>query len=165
MVENEFSRNQNETIGGCEMAKYKKPKHQEILTKFIETFENGKPFTSSEIRMNGIKLSQLKKTVKEYILKAGIETDKPVEVIIWQEIDYCSMMGFKFRSIASLGYQVLGESIRYWEKREKTLQQLEEEKEKEKMLAEQNNSYEDVGSRNNERLANTRKKIAWADDE
>lgn len=143
----------------------KKPKHIEIVTKFHETFENGQPFTSSEFRMNSIKLTNLKKTVKTYLVSANIETEKSVEQIIWEAIDYAAMKGMKFRSIASLGYGILKESINYWAKREAMIEKIKEEEEKEKEMAEQNKSYEEIGNQNNERLANTRKRILWAEEE
>ena len=133
----------------------KKPTHQELLGKFLSTFEKGKPFTKAEIRMNGIKLGQLKKDVKAYKEEMGIE--KPVEVIISEAIDYASIMNCKFRSVSSLGYDILRKSVEYWAKREKTLEMLEKQKEEENKLE----SYESVGVKNNERKANDKSKPAW----
>ncbi|WP_257064247.1 hypothetical protein [Priestia megaterium] len=88
-----------------------------ILDLFIQYFEGEKKFTPSENKMNGIKLSQLRKSVKKYIEDNNIETDLSVEQIIIDTIEYSAMIGMKFRSIASLGYSVLGDSINYWVKR------------------------------------------------
>ena len=107
--------------------------NKEILSYFIECFEGDKPFTPSEHRMNGIKLAQLKKNVKAYITDNDVETDKSVEQIILDAIKYAKMIGMKFRSVASLGYDILPKSIEFWKKREKLLEKKEKElKEKEK---------------------------------
>ena len=107
-----------------------KPKHKEILTHFLETFLPDQTLTSSQYKMQSVKLSQLKKVVKEYIVTANIDTDKSVEQIIWETIDYAGMTGCKFKSIASLGYDILGKSIKYWIKHEQALKEKEEEAER-----------------------------------
>lgn len=101
---------------------------RDITDRFILYFEGDKPFTPSEKRLMGIKLSQLRKSVKQYIEDNQIETNLSVNEIIMDCIEYSKMMGYKFRSIASLGYNVLGDSIRYWEKRRKLMAIHEEEK-------------------------------------
>lgn len=88
-----------------------------ILDLFVQYFEGNKKFTPSEHRMNGIKLSQLRKNVKKYIEDNNIQTNLTVEEIIIDTIEYSKMIGMKFRSVASLGYNVLGDSINYWAKR------------------------------------------------
>jgi len=93
--------------------------NREITDKFILYFEGDKPFTPSEKRMLGIKLAQLKKNVKQHIEDNNIQTDLSIPEVIMDIIEYSKMMGYNFRSIASLGYNVLGESINYWQKRRK----------------------------------------------
>jgi len=101
---------------------------RDITDRFILYFEGDTPFTPSEKRMMGIKLSQLRKNVKQFIEDNQIETELSVNEIIMDIIEYSNMMGYKFRSIASLGFNVLGESIKYWEKRRKLIAIREEEK-------------------------------------
>ena len=90
-----------------------------ITDRFIEAFEGDQPFTPSEKRMLGIKLSHLKKNIKQHLASTGRITDLSVEQIILDAIEYSVMTNMKFRSIASLGYNVLDPSIDYWEKRRK----------------------------------------------
>lgn len=99
---------------------------KEILGHFFNTFDNGKIRTSSEFRMQAIKLKNLKKVVKEYLESANIKTDKSVEQIIMEAIDYAKMTGCKFNSIASIGYDVLPKSIMYWQKVELAAKQKKE---------------------------------------
>ncbi|MEM5838901.1 hypothetical protein [Bacillus sp. LMB3902] len=101
-----------------------------ILDKFILYFEGDKPFTPSEKRMLGIKLSQLRKNVKDYIESNNIETDLSINEIIMDTIEYSKMMNYNFRSIASLGYNVLGDSIKYWRKRREIIAMKEKENDK-----------------------------------
>ena len=108
----------------------KKPNSRDIMDLFVEKFEGDKPFTPSQHRMNGIKLSQLRKNVKQYIEDNNIETNLSVNEIIIDIIEYSSMIGMKFRSIASLGYEVLPESIEYWKKRRSILKDYNKDKEK-----------------------------------
>src|SRR5699024_11817095 len=108
----------------------KKPNSRDIMDLFVEKFEEDKPFTPSQHRMNGIKLSQLRKNVKQYIEDNNIETNLSVNEIIIDTIEYSSMIGMKFRSIASLGYEVLPESIEYWKKRRSILKDYNKDKEK-----------------------------------
>lgn len=108
----------------------KKPNSRDIMDLFVEKFEGDKPFTPSQHRMNGIKLSQLRKNVKQYIEDNNIETNLSVNEIIIDTIEYSSMIGMKFRSIASLGYEVLPESIEYWKKRRSILKDYNKDKEK-----------------------------------
>lgn len=90
-----------------------------ITDRFIAAFERGKPFTPSEKRMMGIKLAQLKKSIKEHLETTGRQTDLSIEQIIADCLEYSIMTNKPFRSIASLGYEVLDPSIEYWEKRRK----------------------------------------------
>lgn len=107
--------------------------NRDILDEFIMAFENGKPFTSSEKKLAGIQLSQLRKTVKQYLEDAEIETDLSINEIIMDEIKYAVMSNKKFRRIASLGYDILGESIDFWEKRRKILEKKANQKENKKL--------------------------------
>lgn len=104
-----------------------KIKNRDITDRFIEVFENGKPFTPSEKRMMGIKLAQLKKNIKAHIEATGRQTDLSVEQIIMNAIEYAVMTRKTFRSIASLGFEILDESLDYWEKRSK-LEEVHKEK-------------------------------------
>lgn len=88
-----------------------------ITDKFIAAFENGKPFTPSQLRLMGIQTAQLKKNIKKYLESLDEPVDLSVEEIIMDNIEYSSMIGMKFRSIASLGYESLPKSIEYWKKR------------------------------------------------
>lgn len=112
------------------MAKYNS---RDITDRFILYFEGDEPFTQSEKRMLGIKLSALRKTVKQYIEDNNIQTDLSVNEVIMDTMEYSKMMNYKFRSIASLGYSVLGESIKYWDKRRRIMAQKELEKETTKL--------------------------------
>src|SRR5699024_4297511 len=71
----------------------KKPNSRDIMDLFVEKFEGDKPFTPSQHRMNGIKLSQLRKNVKRYIEDNNIETNLSVNEIIIDTIEYSSMIG------------------------------------------------------------------------
>lgn len=139
--------------------------HKDILEHFINTFMSDKVLTSSEYRMQSIKLSQLKKTVKKYIDEAGINTDKSVEKIIMEAITFAGMSGRKFTSIASIGYDILPKSIAYWAKMDMLTKQKEEEV---KNKANSTASEQEVkAAENNERMAETRKLPKWLqiDDE
>lgn len=107
--------------------------NRDILDEFIMAFENGKPFTSSEKKLAGIQLSQLRKTVKQYLEDAKIETDLSINEIIMDEIKYAVMSDKKFRRVASLGYDILGESIEFWEKRRKIIKKRANQKESKKV--------------------------------
>lgn len=98
-----------------------------ITDRWIAAFERGKPFTPSEKRMMGIKLSQLKKSVKEHLESTCRQTNLSIEQIIIDCLEYSVMINKPFRSIASLGYEVLDPSIEYWEKRRK-LEVIKKEK-------------------------------------
>lgn len=97
----------------------KKITNRMITDRFIAAFERGKPFTPSEKRMLGIKLAQLKKSVKQHIEDTGRQTNLSIEQIIMDCLEYSVMVNKPFRSIASLGFEVLDPSIDYWEKRRK----------------------------------------------
>jgi hypothetical protein len=99
-----------------------------ITDKFILYFEGETPFTPSEKRMMGIKLSQLRKNVDQFIQENNIETDLSTNEIIMDTIEYSKMINMKFRSIASLGFNVLGDSIEYWQKRRRIMDQKADEK-------------------------------------
>jgi hypothetical protein len=111
-----------------------KIKNRDITDRFIAAFEQGKPFTPSEKRMIGIKLSHLRKSVNQYIEDNAVETELSVNEMIMDAIEYSVMIGMKFRSIASLGYDVLPKSIEYWKKR----RVLEEHQNTESMQQEEN---------------------------
>src|SRR5699024_786989 len=111
----------------------KKPNSRDIMDLFVEKFEGDKPFTPSQHRMNGIKLSQLRKNVKQYIEDNNIETNSSVNEIIIDTIEYSSMIGMYIRSIGSLDYEVLPESIEYSKKRPSILEEYNKDKEKEDM--------------------------------
>ena len=96
-----------------------KIKNRDITDRWIAAFEKGKPFTPSEKRMMGIKLAQLKKNIKSHLESTGRQTELPVEQIIMDALEFSVMTNQPFRSIASLGYQVLDPSLDYWEKRRK----------------------------------------------
>lgn len=102
--------------------------NRDITDKFILYFEGNEPFTPSDKRMMGIKLAQLRKNVSQYIEENNIETNLSVNEIIMDCIEYSKMIDMKFRSIASLGYGVLGESIEYWKKRRRIMAIKEQEK-------------------------------------
>lgn len=100
-----------------------KIKNRDITDLFIKKFEGDKPFTAGEKRLMGIYLSKtLKKDVKQYIEDNNIETDLTVEEIIIDAIEYASMMGWKMRVMASLGYDCLPKSIEYWRIRRRSEQ-------------------------------------------
>lgn len=132
------------------MAK-KKYNSRDITDLFILYFEGEKPFTPSEKRMLGIKLSQLRKNVKQYIQENNIETDLSENEIIIDAIEYSKMMDYKFRSIASLGYNVLGESIKYWKKRREILAVKKEMKQEQNQKDEKSNKEVIINSYNNVR--------------
>lgn len=116
----------NERVYSMPKQKYNS---KDIMDKFVSYFEGDKPFTPSQHRMNGIKLSQLRKNVKQYLEDNSIQTDLTINEIIMEIIEYSQMMGYQFRSIASLGFDVLGESIEYWQKRREIMAKKEKEKE------------------------------------
>lgn len=90
-----------------------------ITDRWIAAFEKDKPFTPSEKRMMGIKLAQLKKNIKSHLDTTGRKTDLSVEQIIMDTIEFSIMTNKPYRSIASLGYEILDPSLDYWEKRRK----------------------------------------------
>ncbi|AKA61508.1 hypothetical protein CPT_Stahl80 [Bacillus phage Stahl] len=92
-------------------------KNKDVTDLFIKTFEHGQPFTPSEKRRMGIMLAQLRKTVNKYLEENNIETDLSTNEIIINTIKYSQMTGKRFRSIGSLGYDVLPESLKYWKGR------------------------------------------------
>ncbi|QJT70376.1 hypothetical protein [Microcystis phage MaeS] len=98
-----------------------------ITDRWIAAFEKGKPFSPPEKRMMGIKLAQLKKSVKEHLESTGRQTSLSVEQIIIDCLEYSVMLNKPFRSIASLGYEVLEPSLDYWQKRRK-LDEIAKEK-------------------------------------
>lgn len=110
--------------------------NREITNLFISKFEQGRPFTPSENKMNGIKLAALKKTIKKFIEENNIETDLSVEQIIIDGIEFGAMKGMRYRSISSIGYQDLLPSIEFWKKR----RMMEENKVEEN----KNNSQESI---------------------
>jgi hypothetical protein len=97
--------------------------NRDITDSFIKKFEGDKPFTQGEKRMMGIYLSKtLKKDVKQYIEDNNVVTDLSVEAIIMDAIEYASMMGWKMRVMASLGYDCLPKSLEYWKIRRRSEQ-------------------------------------------
>lgn len=111
----------------------KKITNKMITDRFIAAFEKGKPFTPSEKRMMGIKLAQLKKSIKAHLESTGRQTDLSIEQIIMDGVEYGVMINAPWRSIASVGYNTLDPSLDYWEKRRKMeamnkVQQIEEAK-------------------------------------
>ena len=98
-----------------------------ITDRFIAVFEKDKPYTPSEKRLMGIKLTNLKKNIKAHLESTGRKTDLSVEQIIMDAIEYSAMLNKPYRSIASLGYEVLEPSLNYWEKR-RALEKMQEEK-------------------------------------
>ena len=122
--------------GGNKMAKFK-PKHKELIEFFLQTFLPDTRLTGSEYKMVSIKMSNVKKVVKAFIVENNIETEKTTEHIIWECIQYASMKGMKLRSPASLGYAVLNESINYWKKHEEMLARKEEEEKQEQKQTEE----------------------------
>lgn len=128
-----------------------KPKHKEIIEHFIQTFRSEDTLTPSEYKMLSIKLSGLKKTVKTFLVENNIDTDKSVEEIIWETIDYCALTGKKFKSIASLGYSDLPKSIEYWKKRELFMQQKEEEEKQKQKQTEDEKKLEKMVAENMEK--------------
>lgn len=113
--------------------------NKDIHDAFIAAFEGDNPFTPSQKKMNGIKVTQVRKSVKQYLEENNIETDLSVNEIILDVIEYSKQIGMKFRSVSSLSYDVLPKSISYWEKRRKLEQQRQEEKSLEKL---EENSFE-----------------------
>lgn len=98
-----------------------------ITDRFIAAFEKDKPYTPSEKRLMGIKLATLKKNIKAHLENTGRKTDLSVEQIIMDAIEYSVMLNKPYRSIASLGYDVLEQSLNYWEKR-RALEKIQREK-------------------------------------
>ena len=87
----------------------------------------------------------MKKVVKSYIVENNIDTEKTVEHIIWECIQYASMKGMKFKSPASLGYSILPESINYWIKHEQAVAKKKaEEEEAARLEREANPTTEDL---------------------
>ncbi len=138
---------------------------KEIINHFYATFDDGTVMTQSEknqnYKMQAFKLKNLRKSVKTYIEEAKIETDKSVDQIIMDAITYAGMTGCKFKSIASIGYDVLPKSIDYWKRIEYKVKKAEEEKEqkeKEKSIA---SELDKKVEENNKKLANTHKVPSW----
>lgn len=90
-----------------------------ITDRWIAAFEKGKPYTPSEKRMLGIKLAQLKKNIKAHLESTNRKTDLSIEQIIMDALEFSVMTNKPYRSIASLGYEILDPSLDYWEKRRK----------------------------------------------
>jgi hypothetical protein len=99
-----------------------------ITDRWIAAFEKEKPYTPSEKRLMGIKLSQLKKNIKAHVESTGRQTDLSIEQIIMDALEFSVMTKKPYRSIASLGYEVLDPSLDYWDKRRK-LESLKKEEE------------------------------------
>ena len=148
------------------MEKPKVIRHANVVGLFIETFENGKPFTPSEKRMMGINLSHVKKDVQRMLDDGELVSNKGVYEIIYDAIIYAKMVGKKWRKVSSLGYGIIPESERYWEKRkevEARQEELKREEEEKKKLEEKYNNKKvddviDIGYNNN---IERRKKPKW----
>ena len=142
-------------------------KNKDVTDLFIQTFENGKPFTPSEKKKMGIMLAQLRKSVKQYLEENNIETDLAPNEIIVNIIKYSKMTGKKFRSIGSLGFDVMGESITYWQNRAIAEQvRAEQNKPSEEFdiySPKQKEIIENNGS--NGYNKNKKKKLNWLDTE
>ena len=147
------------------MIKVPKITHKEILTHFIETFyDDDEVLTGSEYRMLSIKLSSLKKTVRKYLEDANISTNKSVEQIILECIDYSAICGKKLKSVSSMGYEVLGKSIKYWEKQEQLEEQKQKEKERKEKESEEEKLIKELQERNNKRRSERKKVPKWFAD-
>ena len=138
---------------------------KEIISHFYATFDDGTVMTQSEknqnYKMQVFKLKNLRKSVKTYIEEAKIETNKSVDQIIMDAITYAGMTGCKFKSIASIGYDVLPKSIDYWKRIEFKLEKAKEEaeqKEKEKAIA---SELDKKVEEHNKKLATTHKVPSW----
>jgi hypothetical protein len=103
-----------------------KIKNRDITDKFITYFENDKPFTPSEKRMMGIKLAQVKKDTKAMLDDGTIKSDKSPEEIIMDAIEYAKVVKPKIRSMASLGFGLIPESIVYFEQKKKMELKIQE---------------------------------------
>lgn len=123
--------------------------NRNITDRFIEAFEGDTPFTPSDKRMMGIKLTHLRKSVDAFIKENDIETELSTNEIIMDVIEYSVLSGFKFRSIASLGYQVLPDSIQYWKKRRKIMESMSNQKEENKIDEVIIKSYNEVRNKTN----------------
>ena len=134
--------------------------NRDVLTHFYKTFDiNAKTLTKSQHSVNGARLKNLRKLVEEYIENNNISTDKSVNEIIIQVIDYSKIVGKQFKSISSLGYDVLPKSIIYWKKKE-TLENTQGPQE----LEELNDKLDQQIARNNENLSTNKKLPSWLDD-
>ena len=134
--------------------------NRNLTDRFIELFEDhDKPFTPSEKRMNGIKLAQLRKNVSSYLEENKIETDLSVNEIIMDCMEYSSVIGMKFKSMASLGFDVLPESIEYWKKRRKVEKVL-----KERSNQKENNNIDVVIDKSYNKINQKRQPPKWLND-
>lgn len=138
---------------------------KQIINHFYETFDDGTVMTQSEknqnYKMQAFKLKNLRKSVKTYIEEAKIETNKSVDQIILDAITYAGMTGCRFKSIASIGYDVLPKSIEYWKRIEYKMEKAKEEaekKEKEKALV---SELDKKVEENNKKLAEKHKVPSW----
>lgn len=145
------------------MAKFK-PKHKELIQFFLQTFLPEATLTGSEYKMISIKMSNVKKVVKSYIVENNIDTEKTVEHIIWECIQYASMKGMKFKSPASLGYSILPESINYWIKHEQAVAKKKAEEEEAKRLSEEEERLAKLVAENMEKRKG-RKTPKWMIDD
>lgn len=128
-----------------------------ITDRWIAAFQKDKPFSPSEKRMMGIKLAQLKKSIKKHIEETGRQTDLSVEQIVMDTLEYSVMTNRPYRSIASLGYEVLEPSLDYWEKRRK-LEGIKREEEVSKAKEEINSHNSNVVNSNKVDLEDSYKK-------
>ena len=134
--------------------------NKDVLTHFYETFGiNAKALTKSQHSVNGARLKNLRKLVTEYVENNNIETDKSVNEIIIGVIDYSKIVGKKFKSISSLGYSVLPESIIYWKNKE-----MQQSKPEPQETEELNDKLDKQIAKNNEQLSSTRKTLKWLED-
>lgn len=133
-----------------------------ITDRFIAAFEKDKPYTPSEKRLMGIKLANLKKNIKEHLESTGRETDLSVEQIIMDAIEYSVMLNKPYRSIASLGYEVLEPSLNYWEKR-RALEKMQQEKQVSESKQTQHNESDTTNQVEEHVYHNNKQTPAWMD--
>lgn len=136
--------------------------NRDVTDAFIEAFEGNKPFTPSEKRLMGIKLTQLRKSVKEFLKDNEIDTKLSINEIIMQSLEYAVITGKRYRSISSLGYETLRESIEFWDKRRKLAETSAIKKESKKLEKVIDKSYNDNTV---EKQQFTKRKPKWLGDE
>lgn len=145
----------------------KKPNQREILSHFLDTFPTDKKFTQTDFRTMQRRISNLKKDIQIYIVENNIDTNKSVELIIYECIDYCAMLGKNLKSISYLNY-VYPKSIEYWAKREKILAEKEKEKAEQEAKKQQQSEEEQklaqLVAQNNEKRKQ-RKVPKWLQDD